>query len=938
MKKSDIREASIHFNLYSELYQIRHQSTLFDTLEAEYPVKLSNKKIFSDIVLFKNEKPVLVIECKKYKNSKVIRNIDPLSSDVIHQALNYSVHLGCPYFVTYNGFIGSLFQTFQSGKPFLERNVKFYRFEKIEHSLFSKLVLEDLYKAHLGEEEWADLDERFIARMASLHSLLVPIAAKQLNALFQAKSTYIQDVEMWFRSFGVQWKDKTKIQIESEVLPNFAKQASYVFIDKLLFYKVLEKKYKELPLLSGFYNKNLFEYLEQCFDSLLNIDYEPIFHPDPLFSKKELFYEAEEEIKEFIRDLGSVTLKNLDGNHLGKIYESLIPPKIRHDLGQYYTNPLICSLLSKWAIKSSRDMVLDPACGSGGFLSQAYEIIGNLDPNLLHREILDRLHGIEINRFPAHLSSMNLALKDLESHTNFINITVKNFFDGEITDTIGTSKVDSIIGNPPYIRQELIDNKSIYRGHLIEGTEISKRSDIYVYFITKSIGMLKEGGRLAFIVSNRWLQTEYGKKLQEFLINHSSPCAFISFDKNIFPDALIGTMCIFIERNNPVDDKIVNFIRIKKRIAETKLLNFIDSKRPVQLGLETSDSVNVFKTTIKELKTDALWRKFLYAPELYFKIVKHKKLVSLSKLVEPRRGFTTGANEFFYLKKQDIRRLGLSLNYFKPLLKSVGQVSSIEFTKFDTEWFVLDVGRITKGAANYAEKKFDLNSHASKDQRVYKVLNALKAGGHSHLVSYIQIGINKKYHENPTMKSREFWWVLPIQKLPKYAFTKECWKQFRTIILKDNILCDQHLYPLYSNPDLTSLQEEALGGVLNSNFCWLMREVHGREASGEGMSRNELTVEECETILLPDVRLFGKDLLNNFIKLKNILIQTDRAGSLNDTEEARKNIDKEIIKFLGEEIYSFEELKAAVSECLERREKAAHLSHGLLIQVKEKTA
>jgi len=61
-------------------------------------------------------------------------------------------------------------------------------------------------------------------------------------------------------------------------------------------------------------------------------------------------------------------------------------------------------------------------------------------------------------------------------------------------------------------------NKLIKKIESEWGLSLGKRSSIYVYFMLHGIKFLKEGGRIGYITSNSWLDVDYGKYLQEFLL------------------------------------------------------------------------------------------------------------------------------------------------------------------------------------------------------------------------------------------------------------------------------------------------------------------------------------------------------------------------------------------------------------------------------------
>lgn len=929
--QKDIDESEIHFKLYAHIHrQLNDEDYLFNQAIPEK--KLASKKR-ADIVLYSENKPLVVIECKKYQKTKINRKIDPLSSDVVIQAMTYAAEIGAPYFITYNGSIGALFQTHQDGIGIFDRNYRIFKDINHDHSFFSEIINEAVKQASSDALAWSDLDERFVGRMASMHSVLQPEVAKILLSDFDSNKNKLlfRQIREWFESFGVEWDENDKKQIRENRIPAFATQASYILLDKLLFYKVLENKYPKLPKLTKNGNKSIFQQIDKCFDAVLKIDYVPIFHPDDLFSQSKFFKSSEDDIIEFVHDLSNTNIDKLDGDLLGQIYEKLIPPDTRHRLGQYYTPPDICALLSCWAIESSSDSVLDPACGSGGFLNSAYNRIQQINPEIEHEEILDRLHGIEINRFPAHLSAMNLALKNLSSHTNFINITVKDFFNSEVHDSVGTAKVDAIVGNPPYIRQELIADKDRCREHLSNEANLSNRSDIYIYFITKSLKMLKEGGRLSFIISNRWLMTDYGDRFQKHLLEISTPEAFVIFDKNVFSDALIGTVCIFIRPRSHTKGKkknLVKFIRIKENMNQKDILNLI--KRPLRDECDkNTKSYTLIARSIETLKSESSsWRSYLYAPDLFHKVKSSEKLTKISSIGSIVFGIKTGCNSFFYLKDEDIHTYGLDRKYFKPLLKSVGQLESTDFTKNDTEWRLLDVGKYIE----QAKKEVGNFDHLTPVEASEKVINWLKDNGHTSLANYIVSGEDRNFHKVPSVRGRKIWWDLGKLEMPDFAITKEVWREHRTPILKDGMICDQHLYPVYLNKEHKK-EREFIGALLNSNFMWLMREVIGREASGQAMSRNELTVQEAKNLLMPDPKIFTHSEKLKLSKAFSNYTKFDRKQDYDKKEMCLEEIDTLILKKLNLGI-SHKELIEAVSFCLERRVAAGHLTSGLMIEEK----
>ncbi|PIW40344.1 MAG: SAM-dependent methyltransferase, partial [Chloroflexi bacterium CG15_BIG_FIL_POST_REV_8_21_14_020_46_15] len=137
----------------------------------------------------------------------------------------------------------------------------------------------------------------------------------------------------------------------------------------------------------------------------------------------------------------------------------------------------VVDIILKFCLRHEDDKVLDPACGAGTFLVRAYQHKKLWNQRLNHEDILNTLWGNDIAKFPAHLSTINLAIRDLGVDKNYPNILQEDFFN--LLSTEGGFELspksrraiakrldmrekevtyprwfDCIVGNPPYTRQE----------------------------------------------------------------------------------------------------------------------------------------------------------------------------------------------------------------------------------------------------------------------------------------------------------------------------------------------------------------------------------------------------------------------------------------------------------------------------------------------------
>jgi adenine-specific DNA-methyltransferase len=137
-----------------------------------------------------------------------------------------------------------------------------------------------------------------------------------------------------------------------------------------------------------------------------------------------------------------------------------------------------------------------------------------------------------------------------------------NFFDPEWMYGFQQG-FDIVIGNPPYVRQEAIkEQKTDLKPHYPHS--FSGTADLYVYFYERSFQLLKPGGALSFITSNKWFRARYGQDLRQYMATHTELRQIIDFgDEDVFDALAYPTIVIATLRDKPVAvDKASNDVRV----------------------------------------------------------------------------------------------------------------------------------------------------------------------------------------------------------------------------------------------------------------------------------------------------------------------------------------------------------------------------------------
>ena len=345
-----------------------------------------------------------------------------------------------------------------------------------------------------------------------------------------------------------------------DLIDRASRTLCYVFANRLLFYESVRRKFDELPPINlpqpPGQPLDLLDHFNQAFQRAMEVtgDYETLFYPmqedwaAPAIFAHEL---APDAWRAVLSELDQFNFKEIRTDILGGIFQRLIAPEERHKFGQHYTNEDLVDVVNAFCIRKADDVVLDPACGSGSFLVRAYhrkawmaEDKRFTHPSVSHQDRIAEIYGSDISLFAAHLATLNLASRDINEEENYPRIARRNFFEvrdgkpfchlpgglrGERTrEPILLPKLNAVVGNPPYVRQELIprrDEKPKPKADSAKedlfdlckelwGVELTGRSDLHCYFWPASTAFLKDNGWFGFLVSSSWLDVEYGFALQ----------------------------------------------------------------------------------------------------------------------------------------------------------------------------------------------------------------------------------------------------------------------------------------------------------------------------------------------------------------------------------------------------------------------------------------
>lgn len=320
--------------------------------------------------------------------------------------------------------------------------------------------------------------------------------------------------------------------------------------------------------------------------------------------------------------------------------------------GAYYTPLALVETMVKWfSSDKSIKTILEPSCGDGIFI----DVIVNM-------ELIQQIHNItaiEIDKDEAE--------KLQDNFKDFKNIKILNYDFFDYYENEKEKKFDLILGNPPYIRYQYLEEsqRRIMSNLLVsQGMKANKLVNTWVGFMVACVNLLSDKGKIAFVIPAEILQVAYAEDLRLFLANRLSKITIITFKELVFQN---------------IEQEIVVFVGEKGN--EKKGIRIVE--------LNNLDDLNTFDVDTNGFQklqhVHEKWTKYFTSTtenELISKIRKDKRFQKMSKCALINVGITTGNNKYFSINDSTVKEYALE-NVVRPLIGRSAHAHSIYFEKAD---------------------------------------------------------------------------------------------------------------------------------------------------------------------------------------------------------------------------------------------------------------
>lgn len=302
----------------------------------------------------------------------------------------------------------------------------------------------------------------------------------------------------------------------------------------------------------------------------------------------------------------------IDADVLGQIYEQYLgiileqtksgKSKLKEgqahkkEQGIYYTPTFVVDFIVKNTLledlkkkgnKAKHIKVLDASCGSGSFLIKAFDYIykelsgvkganqmrfDNQGIYSIKTEILkNNIYGVDLDKKAVEITKLNLLIKaaeknrklpeEIDLHIRHGNSLVDNeqmypndFFKWK--DVFQEGSFDVIIGNPPYdiIYSNYKPKEFNYFKQKYASAEYNP--NLFALFLDRSLGLLKNGGYLGFIIPDTLLTNKYFGNIRRKILKNCNIIKIVDLSSGIFPNAIVDTIILVLRKKKRKEHKI----------------------------------------------------------------------------------------------------------------------------------------------------------------------------------------------------------------------------------------------------------------------------------------------------------------------------------------------------------------------------------------------
>lgn len=450
-------------------------------------------------------------------------------------------------------------------------------------------------------------------------------------------------------------------------------------IINLIFCKIYDERFKRPDDMVDF-RAGIDENVEDVSKRIVSIfDLVKAKYPD-VFTASDVITLSDSSIAYIAGELQQYCLVESERDVIADAFETFISPSLRGGQGQFFTPRNVVKLLVSLVNPGRKDRLIDPACGSGGFLIESLRHVWNQvqkegqELGWPDREIfadqqeiaIKNFRGIDKENFLSKTTKAYMAILGDGRGGIFCENSLENMKKWSIKaqTQIVAGSFNVVLTNPPYGSKLKIDDQSILKqydlGHqwkTLKGEKASVKTEKplsdqtpQVLFIERCLELLAPGGRLGIVAPESMFCNPSHKYIMNYVEQHARIDAVISMPENLFQPHTHAKTCVvlmtkFGTQNHQVDPEHKIFMAVAKwcghdsrglEIPYDDIPLIQDRYEKFKSGVELSYDHLGFTVKQKEI-VDSIYLPIYYNPEIQEQLdslQKDYELITVGKLVQ----------------------------------------------------------------------------------------------------------------------------------------------------------------------------------------------------------------------------------------------------------------------------------------------------------------
>ena len=303
----------------------------------------------------------------------------------------------------------------------------------------------------------------------------------------------------------------------------------------------------------GITGDELLEFIESLFKEMKEMELDEhsprlAFVVQSIFEDSYNYMKSGTLLRQVVNKLNEINFNKKDDRHqFNDLYEKILKDlQSAGNSGEYYTPRAVTQFMTQMVDPKLGETVLDPACGTGGFLVDTIEHMKEQASSVEDgKQIQENIKGVEKKPMPHMLCTTNLILHGIDVP----KVRRDNTLNKPYNEYKGKDKVDVILTNPPFGGQEEDGIEKNFPAQF----QTRETADLFLVLIMR---LLKESGRCALVLPDGFLFGEGVKtRIKERLLKENNLHTIVRLPKGVFaPYTSINTNLLFFEKGGSTDD------------------------------------------------------------------------------------------------------------------------------------------------------------------------------------------------------------------------------------------------------------------------------------------------------------------------------------------------------------------------------------------------